>query len=89
MPDVDEQPRQIESDRLSLLARQRRGIFVRTALEQLPAVQRDVVVSVYFGGRSQSETAAALGLSPDAVRRRLFCGLRQLGTMINESLAAS
>jgi DNA-directed RNA polymerase specialized sigma24 family protein len=77
-----------DGDVPSLLVRERRSVVVRDVLSSLPSEQRDVVVSVYFGGHSQSEVAVELGLSPQIVRRSLFLGLRQLGNVINERLAA-
>lgn len=87
--DADERPRPPHSDAPTTPDREWRGLVVRAALDQLPEVQRSVVAAVYFGGHSQSQVAAEYGLPLRTVNRHLFLGLRQLGTVIDESLAAS
>jgi RNA polymerase sigma-70 factor (ECF subfamily) len=64
-------------------------LALRSALGQLSEVQRSVVVAVYFGGRSQRQVAAEYGLPVGTVHRQLFLGLRQLGSVLDESLTAS
>jgi DNA-directed RNA polymerase specialized sigma24 family protein len=69
----------------SQLDRRRRSVFVRDALGALPRDQREVLVAVYFGGRSPSTVGRELALSSTDVRRLLFRGLHQLGSAINAS----
>jgi RNA polymerase sigma-70 factor (ECF subfamily) len=51
---------------------------VRTALEELPAEQRQVIELMYFGGRSQSQVAERLGLPLGTVKSRTLLGMRKL-----------
>lgn len=51
---------------------------VRSPLELLRPVERSVVERAYYGARTDTETAAELGLSLVGVRRRAATGLRRL-----------
>jgi RNA polymerase sigma-70 factor (ECF subfamily) len=51
---------------------------VRAALDGLPAEQRQVIELMYFGGRSQSQIAAELGLPLGTVKSRTLLGMRRL-----------
>jgi RNA polymerase sigma-70 factor (ECF subfamily) len=51
---------------------------VRAALGGLPAEQRQVIELMYFGGRSQSQIAAELGLPLGTVKSRTLLGMRRL-----------
>lgn len=51
---------------------------VRAALEALPAEQRDVLVSMYFDGQSQSQIAERTGLPLGTVKSRTLLGMRRL-----------
>ena len=51
---------------------------VRTALEDLPREQREVLDACYYGGLSQSEAAAALGLPIGTVKTRARAALQRL-----------
>jgi RNA polymerase sigma factor (sigma-70 family) len=51
---------------------------VRRALEDLPPEQRRVIELMYFGGRSQSQISAELGLPLGTVKSRTLLGMRRL-----------
>jgi RNA polymerase sigma-70 factor (ECF subfamily) len=51
---------------------------VRAALGDLPAEQQQVIELMYFGGRSQSQIAAELGLPLGTVKSRTLLGMRRL-----------
>jgi len=51
---------------------------VRTALQELPPEQRQVIELMYFSGRSQSRIAEDLGLPLGTVKSRTLLGMRRL-----------
>lgn len=51
---------------------------VRSALEQLPPEQRQVIELMYFGGLSQSRIAERLSLPLGTVKSRTLLGMRRL-----------
>jgi RNA polymerase sigma-70 factor (ECF subfamily) len=51
---------------------------VRAALGGLPPEQRQVIELMYFGGRSQSQISADLGLPLGTVKSRTLLGMRRL-----------
>jgi RNA polymerase sigma-70 factor, ECF subfamily len=51
---------------------------VREALTSLPPEQQQVIELMYFGGSSQSQIAAALGLPLGTVKSRTLLGMRRL-----------
>jgi len=51
---------------------------VRHALATLPEVQRQALLMSYFGGRSHSEIAAAIGVPIGTVKSRIAGGLQAL-----------
>jgi len=55
---------------------------VRTALDGLPAEQRQVIELMYFGGLSQSAISEQLGLPLGTVKSRTLLGMRRLKTAI-------
>ncbi len=59
---------------------------VRAALATLPEDDRRLLELAYFGGRSQSEIAAQLGLPLGTVKRRTFNALAQLRTLLSNEL---
>jgi RNA polymerase sigma-70 factor (ECF subfamily) len=54
------------------------SIVVLDALDRLPDHHRDVLVELYFRGRSVTETAAVLGIPPGTVKSRSHHALRAL-----------
>lgn len=58
--------------------------LVRTALEDLPRDQRQVIELAYFGGFSHAEIAAALDLPAGTVKGRMRLGLSKLRVALGE-----
>jgi RNA polymerase sigma-70 factor, ECF subfamily len=58
--------------------------LVRTALDGLPADQRQVIELAYFGGFSQAQIAEALGLPAGTVKGRMRLALRKLRIALGE-----
>ncbi|MGH3631911.1 MAG: sigma-70 family RNA polymerase sigma factor [Sciscionella sp.] len=55
---------------------------VRDALHHLPEDQRRVIALAYFGGYTQNEVAALIGVPLGTVKSRTFAGLRRLRTLL-------
>ncbi|MFG1625545.1 sigma-70 family RNA polymerase sigma factor [Kribbella sp. NPDC049227] len=55
------------------------------ALRQVSAEHRDVVVELYYRGRSVTEAARELGVPPGTVKSRSYYALRALRTLISAS----
>jgi RNA polymerase sigma factor (sigma-70 family) len=55
---------------------------VRSALDELPAEQRQVIELMYFDGLSQSRVAERLGLPLGTVKSRTLLGMRRLRTAL-------
>ncbi|MFI8932348.1 sigma-70 family RNA polymerase sigma factor [Streptomyces sp. NPDC053474] len=64
-----------------LLAR----IELREALDRLRREHREVVVEVYFLGRSCADVAGELGIPASSVRSRLYHGIRALRGILDEN----
>ena len=60
---------------------------IRGALAELPGEQSKVIELAYFGGFSQSEIAAMLGLPLGTVKGRMRLGLRKIRSELAEGLA--
>jgi RNA polymerase sigma factor (sigma-70 family) len=60
---------------------------VRSALDTLPAEQREVVVLAYFAGQSYREVAAELALPEGTVKSRIRLALRRLNDILRAELS--
>jgi RNA polymerase sigma-70 factor (ECF subfamily) len=58
--------------------------LVRSALDELPSDQRQVIELAYFGGFSHTQIAAALGLPAGTVKGRMRLGLSKLRLALGE-----
>lgn len=59
---------------------------VQTALQDLPAEQRQVLFLAYYQGLSQSEMAAALGLPLGTVKTRIRLAMQKLRTLLESEI---
>jgi RNA polymerase sigma-70 factor (ECF subfamily) len=59
---------------------------VRAAIEQLPAVQRQVVELAYFEGLTYREVALAVGIPEGTAKSRLRLALAKLETVLDRQL---
>ena len=66
---------------MELRAEQKR---VRTALEFLPAGQRQAIELAYYGGYSQSQIAGLLNLPLGTIKSRVFAGLSRFRNLLLE-----
>lgn len=57
---------------------------MRSALDKLPELQREVIRLAYFGGYTQSEIATVLGIPLGTVKTRTARGLQRLATVLHE-----
>jgi RNA polymerase sigma-70 factor, ECF subfamily len=58
---------------------------VRSALDELPADQRQVIDLAYFGGLSHSQIAEMLDLPPGTVKGRMRLGLTKMRSALGEA----
>jgi RNA polymerase sigma-70 factor (ECF subfamily) len=58
---------------------------VRAALQDIPAEQRQVLLMMYFEGKTQSQVAEELDLPLGTVKSRTLLGMRRLRTMLVEN----
>jgi RNA polymerase sigma-70 factor (ECF subfamily) len=58
---------------------------VRSALDELPADQRQVIELAYFGGLSHSQIAEMLDLPPGTVKGRMRLGLTKMRSALGEA----
>ena len=59
-------------------------MVVLDALDQVSLEHREVLVELYYRGRSVTETAATLGVPPGTVKSRSFYALRALRAVMGE-----
>jgi len=67
------------ADRVDLAETRER---VRAALQDIPPAQRQILELMYFGGKSQSDIAAELGLPLGTVKSRTLLGMRRLRLLL-------
>ena len=60
-------------------------IQLSEALDRLSPQHRQVVVEVYYGGRSCADLGAELGVSASTMRSRLYYGVRSLRLVLEEN----
>jgi RNA polymerase sigma-70 factor (ECF subfamily) len=58
---------------------------VRSALDELPADQRQVIELAYFGGLSHSQIAEMLDLPAGTVKGRMRLGLAKMRSVLGEA----
>jgi RNA polymerase sigma-70 factor (ECF subfamily) len=61
----------------------------RAALSTLSRGEREVLELAYWGGLTQSEIAAALGIPPGTVKSRTFTALARLREALGDGLTAA
>jgi RNA polymerase sigma-70 factor (ECF subfamily) len=66
------------------VARRSDALLVRSALEELPQDQRQVIELAYFGGFSHTQIATALGVPAGTVKGRMRLGLSKLRIALGE-----
>jgi RNA polymerase sigma-70 factor (ECF subfamily) len=59
---------------------------VRAALHELPSDQREVLLLAYFGGYSQREISALIGIPLGTVKTRTLAAMRKLRTALASSV---
>ena len=67
-----------------LLTSERRA-EVRSALQELPAAQREAVLLAYFGGYTQREVAALVGVPLGTVKTRMAAGMRKMKAALRDA----
>jgi RNA polymerase sigma-70 factor (ECF subfamily) len=58
-------------------------MVVLDALDQVSPEHREVLVELYYNGRSMTETAQELGVPPGTVKSRSYYALRALRAVMN------
>jgi RNA polymerase sigma factor (sigma-70 family) len=58
---------------------------VRAALGELPAAQREAVALAYFGGYTQREVAALVGVPLGTVKTRMAAGMRKMKQALQDA----
>jgi RNA polymerase sigma factor (sigma-70 family) len=58
---------------------------VRAALGELPAAQREALLLAYFGGYTQREVAALVGVPLGTVKTRMAAGMRKMKTALEDA----
>jgi RNA polymerase sigma factor (sigma-70 family) len=65
-------------------ASERRG-EVRAALKDLPDAQREALLLAYFGGYTQREVAALIGVPLGTVKTRMAAGMRKMKAALQDA----
>jgi RNA polymerase sigma factor (sigma-70 family) len=58
---------------------------VRAALGELPAAQREALLLAYFGGYTQREVAALVGVPLGTVKTRMAAGMRKMKAALQDA----
>ena len=58
---------------------------VRSALQELPAAQREALLLAYFGGYTQREVAALVGVPLGTVKTRMAAGMRKMKAALQDA----
>jgi RNA polymerase sigma factor (sigma-70 family) len=58
---------------------------VRAALGELPAAQREALLLAYFGGYTQREVAALVGVPLGTVKTRMAAGMRKMKVSLGDA----
>jgi RNA polymerase sigma factor (sigma-70 family) len=58
---------------------------VRAALGELPAAQREALLLAYFGGYTQREVAALVGVPLGTVKTRMAAGMRKMKAALRDA----
>lgn len=81
----DRAPDDPETTVVEALDRDDRRTAVRAALQDLPETQREVVDLLYFGGLTQNDIAAHLGIAVGTVKSRTRLAMRKLADTLVRS----
>ena len=68
----------------AVVASERRA-EVRAALGELPAAQREALLLAYFGGYTQREVAALVGVPLGTVKTRMAAGMRKMKASLRDA----